>query len=323
MDRISVLGVDLAKNVFQVHGVSDVGQVVVRRKLSREGFKKYMAKLEPCLVGMEATSGSRHWQREFKKLGHDARLIAPQFVKPFVKSDKNDANDAEAICEAVQRPNMRFVGEKTLEQQEIQMLHRMRSGLVAHRTEICNEIRAVLADFEVVASQGLARLREKVLEVTSVEGSPVSDVGKWLLTSLLEQWRACNEHLAKMDEQLETVFNKYEVCRRLVTIPGVGPITATAIVGSVPNINGFKSGRHLSAWLDLCQNKTPAAVSNAFRVSPNEGTRTCASYSSTEVERSCAVRGKRRINEVSGSPPKQKPEVKIKPRSQWRIRMPE
>jgi len=251
MDRISVLGVDLAKNVFQLHGVSERGQVVLRRKLSRQGFKKFMANLEPCLVGMEATSGSRHWQREFKKLGHDARLIAPQFVKPFVKSDKNDVNDAEAICEAVQRPSMRFVGEKTLEQQEIQMLHRVRGSLIAYRTELGNEIRAVLSDYEVVAPQGLARLREKVLEILSSDQSPVSEVGKSILGSLLEQWSNCNEQLAKMDQHLEKVFEKHEVCRRLVTIPGVGPITATAIVGTVPDIGGFKSGRHLSAWLGL------------------------------------------------------------------------
>jgi len=251
MDRISVLGVDLAKNIFQVHGVSEKGQVLVRRKLSRAGFKTFMTSLPPCLVGMEATGGSRHWQRTFRKQGHDARLLAPQFVKPFVKSDKNDANDAEAICEAVQRPNMRFVGEKTLEQQEVQMIHRVRSGLVAHRTEICNEMRAVLSDFEVVAPQGLVRLREKTLEVLSAQNEQISAVGKDVLQGLLRQWAFCNEELAAMNKQLESVFDKFEVCRRLVTIPGVGPITATAIIGSVPDINGFKSGRHLSAWLGL------------------------------------------------------------------------
>jgi transposase len=178
MERISVLGVDLAKNIFQLHGVGDRGQVVLRQRLSRVKFKIFMAKLSPCLVGMEATGGSRYWQREFKKLGHDARLMAPQFVKPFVKSDKNDANDAEAICEAVQRPNMRFVGEKTLEQQQIQMIHRVRSSLVANRTEICNEIRAILSDFDVIAPQGLGRLREKILETLSEYGGKVSELGK-------------------------------------------------------------------------------------------------------------------------------------------------
>jgi transposase len=203
------------------------------------------------LVGMEATGGSRYWQREFKKLGHDARLMAPQFVKPFVKSDKNDANDAEAICEAVQRPNMRFVGEKTLEQQQIQMIHRVRSSLVANRTEICNEIRAILSDFDVIAPQGLGRLREKILETLSEYGGKVSELGKEVLQSLLRQWNFCNEELEKTNVHLKTVFEQHEVCRRLITIPGIGPITATAIVGSVPNVNSFKSGRHLSAWLGL------------------------------------------------------------------------
>lgn len=251
MERISVLGVDLAKNVFQVHGVSERGQVIVQRRLNRPAFKTFMATIQPCLVGMEATGGARHWQREFKKQGHDARLIAPQFVKPFVKSDKNDANDAEAICEAVQRPNMRFVGEKTLEQQEIQMLHRIRSSLVSQRTEVGNELRAMLSDYEIIAPQGLSRLRAKVFEVSGAQDSRVSEVGKRMLASLMQRWSLCDEQISQMDMELEQVFKRHEVCRRLVTIPGVGPITATAIVGSVPNINGFKSGRHLSAWLGL------------------------------------------------------------------------
>ena len=251
MEVISVLGVDLAKNVFQLHGVSESGKVLVRRKLGRAGFEKFMANLPPCLVGMEATNGARGWQRRFEKFGHDARLIAPQFVKPFVKSDKNDANDAEAICEAVQRPNMRFVGKKTLEQQEIQMVHRLRSNLIARRTELCNEMRATLSDFEIVVAQGLRRLREKIHEVMSSDNSQVSVLGKRLLASLLKQWGECEEHLARMSEELDTIFSRHEVCRRLTTIPGVGPITATAIIGSIPDINGFKSGRHLSAWLGL------------------------------------------------------------------------
>jgi transposase len=194
MDRISALGIDLAKNIFQLHGVSESGKVLVKRRLSRDGFQKFMANLQPCLVGMEATNGARGWQRKFEKLGHDARLMAPQFVKPFVKSDKNDANDAEAICEAVQRPNMRFVGKKTLEQQEIQMVHRLRSNLISHRTELCNEMRATLSEFEIVVALGLSRLREKVLEVTSDNSSQVSPLGKRLLVTLLKQWRECDEH---------------------------------------------------------------------------------------------------------------------------------
>lgn len=249
MERISVLGVDLAKNIFQVHGVAGDGRVVVRKQLSRSKLTSFVANLSPCLIGMEASSGARHWVREFKKLGHDVRLMAPQFVKPFIKSDKNDANDAEGICEAVQRPNMRFVVEKSIEQQQIQMLHRIRSRRVASRTELCNEIRGLLADCGVTAPKGLQKLRDKITTLLDEKTSFI-----WLdkeLDELVKDWNRLDEGIHHSDLLLAEVFEKHEVCRRLETIPGIGTITATAIVGAVADINSFKSGRNLAAWLGL------------------------------------------------------------------------
>jgi transposase len=251
MERVTVLGVDLAKNVFQVHGVGVQGKPVVRRQVSRSGLVKFVSKLQPCLIGVEAAGGARYWVREFRKYGHEVKMIPAQFVKPFVKSDKNDANDAEAICEAVQRPGMRFVAEKTIEQQEIQSLHRVRSGVVAHRTEVCNEIRAILSDYGIPVRQGLSSLREKLKELLSSSEVIWGVVTTEVLTSLLELWNGCDTQLVKMETQLDSVFEKHEVCRRLITIPGVGKITATAIVGSVASASAYKTGRHLSASLGL------------------------------------------------------------------------
>jgi transposase len=251
MTRLTAIGIDLAKSVFQVHGVDALGRAAVKRKLSRSGLKKFVSNLEPCLIGVEACGGSRYWVREIRKYGHDVRMIPAQFVKPFVKSDKNDANDAEAICEAVQRPNMRFVAEKTMEQQEIQMIHRMRSNLVAQRTEIINEMRAMLGDYGVSVSRGVAKIRDKANEVLSSDSPTVTPMALRLLQSLMTQWVATDERITELEAELDKVFVNNEVCRRLMTIPGVGKITATAILGTVPSASAFKSGRNLSAWLGL------------------------------------------------------------------------
>lgn len=249
MTTVTALGIDLAKNVFQVHGVDGSGRTVVKRKLSRSGLSKFVGKLVPCLIGVEASCGARAWVRQFKQYGHDARMIPAQFVKPFVKSDKNDANDAEAICEAVQRPGMRFVAEKTLEQQGIQMRHRMRSRRVASRTQLCNELRADLADLGMVVPGGLKKLHTFVLALIANEQTE-----RWLVRELqiiLEEWAHLEKAIEHSDQVIEEVFDKYPVCRRLATIPGVGKLTASAIIGTVPSASNFKSGRHLSAWLGL------------------------------------------------------------------------
>lgn len=251
MQGISVVGIDLAKSVFQVHGVDKSGRVVMKRKLNRGDLIKLGATLPRCLIGLEASGGARYWVRELSRHGHDVRLIAPQFVKPFVKSDKNDANDAEAICEAVQRPNMRFVANKTPEQQTIQNIHRIRSRRIASRTELCNELRGLLSDEGIVAPQGLSKLRERVLKLLSNE---LDALNGWLaeeLQMIVTEWNRLDEYITHSDRLLDEIFKKHPVCKRLETIPGVGKVTATAILGSVGDINNYRSGRHLSAWLGL------------------------------------------------------------------------
>jgi transposase len=251
MAKTTAIGIDLAKNVFQIHGVDELGRAIIKRKVSRSGLSKFVSTLEPCLIGVEASGGARFWVREFKKFGHDARMIPPQFVKPFVKSEKNDANDAEAICEAVQRPNMRFVAEKTMEQQDIQMLHRIRNGLVGHRTEMVNELRAIMGDYGIIAAKGIFRIREKTREVLSDEASNLSPIVRHVMEGIVERLRIYDEEINNLEKKLDEVFKAHEVCRRLISIPGVGKITATAIIGTVPHASHFKSGRHLSAWLGL------------------------------------------------------------------------
>lgn len=251
MDRINALGIDLAKNIFQLHGVDANGKAVLKKQLTRKKLTDFVSNLEPTLIGVEASSGARHWVREFKKLGHQAKLIPAQFVKPFVKSEKNDANDAEAICEAVQRPNMRFVSEKTLEQEQIQMVHRIRERRIRSRTELCNEIRGILNDSGIIAPKGLSNLRKKIDELIKSEEQ---QVGEWLkkeITVLKKEWVSIDENIAHSDNLIEEIFEKHEVCKRLVTIPGVGKITATALIGAVGDIHAYKSGRHLSASFGL------------------------------------------------------------------------
>lgn len=249
--RLTAIGIDLAKSVFQVHGVDERGRVAVRRKLSRAGLKKFVMGVEPTLIGVEACGGARFWVREIKKHGHDVRMIPAQFVKPFVKSDKNDANDAEAICEALQRPNMRFVAEKSSEQEQAQTVHRVRANLVGNRTEIVNELRAILSDYDTLASRGVSRIREKAKEVLSATDSKVPPSILRVVQSLLKQLTQCDEEIAFMEQELDLVFQTYEVCRRLVTIPGVGKLTATAIFAKVSSASDYKSGRHLAASLGL------------------------------------------------------------------------
>ena len=248
MERISALGVDLAKRVFAVHGVNEKGAPVLRRKYSRSGLSEFMAKLRPCMVGMEACGGARYWAREFRRYGHTVRLIPAQYVKPFVKTNKNDANDAEAIVEALQRPGMRFVADKSPEQQRVQALHRIRQRRIRSRTKLINEFRATLAESGFIAPVGAAKLRERVTTLlTEADGEPLRGWAE----ELLEEWRQLDEWIARSDGQLRQVYRADERCQRLGTIPGIGELTATALVATVGDITAFHSGRHLAAWLGL------------------------------------------------------------------------
>lgn len=249
--EVHVVGLDIAKSVFQVHGTDHNGKAVVRRRLRREEVESFFSDLAPCLIGMEACPSAHHWARRLRDLGHEVRLIPAQYVRPFVKTNKNDAADAEAISEAVVRPSMRFVPIKEEMQQEILVIHRVREMLVGQRTQLINAIRGHLAEFGVV---GPSRAHNIGLLTTMIEDetdSRIPQVARHALRHLVEQLREVKVKLVRIDGDLAEVAKRSEPCRRLMTIPGVGIVTASALVASMRDPADFKSGRHFSAWLGL------------------------------------------------------------------------
>lgn len=246
---ITTVGIDLAKNVFHVHAVDARGHVVVSKSLRRSQVARFFAQLSPCLVGMEACCSAHHWARKLQSYGHTVRLMAPQFVKPYVKSQKNDAADAEAICEAVLRPNMRFVPVKTVEQQAVLALHRVRQHLVKARTAQSNHIRSLVAEMGIVMPQGLAQLRRLPGLLESAEEIPLAF--RELMTQLLDHLRGLDRRVAELEAQIRRWHHDNPVSRRLGEVPGIGPLTASALVASVGDASCFATGRHLSAWIGL------------------------------------------------------------------------
>ena len=251
MQTITTIGLDIAKSVFQVHGVDAAGQVIIRRQLKRRYVLAFFQKLPPCLVGIEACASSHHWSRELKALGHRVRLMPPAYVKPYVKRQKNDATDAEAICEAVTRVNMRFVETKTPEQQSCLMLHRTRHLFIRQQTAVINAIRAHLAELGIVAPVG----RKGVEELLNVVGDPtdkrVPHIARACLAALGAQLRKLREQILAFDRMITAWHRSNETSRRLDAIPGVGPMLATALVAGVADPKAFRSGRNFSAWIGL------------------------------------------------------------------------
>ena len=251
MEEISTVGLDIAKNVFQVHGISDTGEVVVARQLRRRQVLAFFGKLPPCLVGMEACATSHYWARELEKLGHSVRMMPPAYVKPYVKRNKNDAADAEAICEAVQRPTMRFVPIKSPEQQSVLMVHRTRELFIRQRTTLINAIRAHMAEFGIVAGIGRNGV-EKLLElILKGEDERVSDTARDCLMALAAQLELVKRQILEADRKVLSCHRSNVMSKRLEAIPGVGPLIATALVASVPDPHVYRSGRDLSAWIGL------------------------------------------------------------------------
>ena len=247
----TMIGIDLAKNFFQVHGADKEGRKLWSKKLTRKQMAPFFERQEACTVAMEACGSAHHWGRKLMKMGHQVRLIAPQFVKPFVKSNKNDRNDAEAIVEAALRPSMRFVPVKTVEQQGMLSLHRVRSRRVDARTAIINEIRGLLAEYGVIVPQGALRLRKELPDVLADAANELGNRERSIIASLAEELRDSYAAVAEMDRLIEAEAERCEAHKRLMEIPGVGPLTATAMVASVGNASVFKNGRGLSAWLGL------------------------------------------------------------------------
>jgi transposase len=248
---ITTVGLDLAKNLFQVHGADAQGRPVLKRRLAREKVREFFADLPPCLVGLEACAAAHHRARELAKLGHEVRLMPPQHVKPYVKTNKHDAADAEACCEAVRRPGMRFVPVKSEDQQAPLMLHRVREQLLEQRTATINAPRAHLAEFGIVAAQRRTGLRELLAVIADVEDRRLPPLARELLRVLAEHLRGLEERTAELDRRPVAAARDGAACERLAGVPGIGPVIATALAAAVGDAKAFASGRHLAAWLGL------------------------------------------------------------------------
>ena len=251
MNNITTIGLDLAKNLFQVHGVNDRGKPMLRKALKRAEVMSFFAKLQPCLVGMEACGGAHFWARKLAELGHTVKLMAPQFVRPYVKSNKNDARDAEAICEAVARPNMRFVAVKTVEQQALLGLHRTRQGFVGARTAQSNQIRGLLAEFGIVMPKGIASLERRMPEILEDAENGLPGISRELFARLYAHFKELDRQVDELERQIRAWHRGNTASRRLEAIPGIGPLSASALAASIGDAKAFKSGRQLAAWLGL------------------------------------------------------------------------
>ncbi len=247
----TTLGIDIAKNVFQLHGTDAHGKVALKRRLRRNQLLSYMQQLPACLVGMEACAGAHYWARKFQSYGHTVKLIAPQYVKPYVKTNKNDYNDAEAINEAVTRPNMRFVGIKANWQQDIQALHRVRSRLMQLRTALVNQIRGLLQEYGVVFPRQISQLRRGLPVILADTENELSEQARALFAGLYEEFEAVDRRISEQDKQLLAIHKASELCQRLGEVEGIGPLTATAFVAALGDAGMFRRGRECSAWLGL------------------------------------------------------------------------
>lgn len=253
--KLKRIGIDLAKSVFQVHGVDSHEQVTLKKRLKRNEMLDCFRQIEPCIIAMEACGSAHYWARELEKLGHQTKLIAPQFVKPYVKSGKNDANDAEAICEAASRPTMRYVTVKTAEQQAGQALHRVRSRLVKARTALVNEIRGLLSEFGIIMpTKGVPACRRLLAEALEDGENGLPGQMRELLAQLSDELVQKDSHITTLDRQIKEQCARDERIKRLMA-EGIGPISASAIVSAIGDARQFKSGRDLAAWLGVVPNQ--------------------------------------------------------------------
>jgi transposase len=249
--KITTTGIDLAKMVFQVHGVDQHGKVGLRKQLKRKDVVSFFANLEPCLIGMEACGSAHYWARKLSELGHTVRLMAPQFVKPYVKTNKSDRNDAEAICEAVGRPNMRFVAVKTAEMQAVLALHRARQGFVKARTAQANQIRGLLAEFGIVIPKGIGHIAKRLPEILEDGENGLPGIMRQLLKQLGENLKQMDEQVKELEKQIKLWHRENEQSRKLEAIAGIGPLTASAYVATVGDAKSFKNARQVPAWLGM------------------------------------------------------------------------
>jgi transposase len=249
--KITTVGIDLAKNVFQVHGVDQRGKLVVERRLKRKQVLVFFAQLPPCLIGMEACGGAHYWARMLQAQGHTIKLMAPQFVKPYVKTNKTDAADAEAICEAVTRPNMRFVPMKNADQQSVLSLHRARQGFVRARTAQANQIRGLLAEYGITLPQGIGHVTKQLPGIIEDAENDLPGVFRELLKRLGAHQKELDRQVQELEEQIHDWHRVSDESQKLARIPGIGPLTASALIASIGDARNFRNGRELAAWLGL------------------------------------------------------------------------
>ena len=249
--KITTVGIDIAKSVFHVVGVSDRGKVGLKKQIRRKGLLAFIAQLEPCQIALEACGGAHYWAREFRQCGHEVKLIAPQYVKPYVKGNKNDYNDAEAIAEAAQRPTMRFVPIKSQEQQDIQAVHRLRERGIKERTALVNQIRGLLAEYGIVMHHGITAVHRAMPGILEDGENGLSDLSRECFAELYAELSVLDEKMARHEQKIRRIQQEHEVCQRLDEIIGIGPITATATYAAAGCAREFRNGRHFSAWLGL------------------------------------------------------------------------
>jgi len=248
---LSVVGIDIAKRVFHIIGRDKRGTIILRKRLYRGEGVSFMAQLPQATVGMEACGGAHYWARQLRQQGHQVKLMAPQYVKPYVKTNKNDIRDAEALAEAVTRPSMRFVPVKEVAPQDIQALHRVRERLVTARTALVNEMRGLLAEYGIVLPQGVAKFRKTLVSTLEAEQTKLTPLGQELFHQLFDELGTLEAELTYYQEKLEALAPPHPVCQRWLTVPGIGPLTATALIAAVGDAQVFKNGRQFAAWLGL------------------------------------------------------------------------
>ena len=262
--KITTVGIDLAKNVFQIHAVNEHGKTVLKKQLKRDQVAEFFVNLPPCLIGMEACGSAHYWARKLVSLGHTVKLMAPQFVKPYVKTNKNDAADAEAICEAVARPNMRFVPIKNIEQQSVLALHRVRQGFVKARTAQANQIRGLLGEFGLIIPQGIANIAKRVPELIEDASNELSGSLRLLIGGLMAHLKELDRQVDELDAKIKEWHRASDASRKLAMIPGIGPVTASALIATIGDAKNFDNGRQMAAWLGLVPKQNSSGGKNVL-----------------------------------------------------------
>jgi transposase len=294
---VETLGIDIAKNVFQLHGVNHHGCVVLKRRVMRDQLLDIVAQVERCTIVVEACTGAFCWARKFETQGHQVKIISPQYVKPFVRRHKNDGNDAEAICTAARQPHIPLVPKKTVEQQDIQALHRSRQRMVNHRTAVVSQIRGLLLDRGFAIAKSITRARRLVPEILSDLENELTPLAREAIAELHDLFRDLDRRIAIFDKKIDAVFRGSERCQRIATIKGVGPKTATAIVAAIGDGSEFKNGRHLAAWIGL----VPRQFSSGDRTTLMGISNICAACSFTAPELWSGRRHPRQTSITNGS----------------------